>query len=501
MHYDSIVIGAGLSGLTCAAYLAKAGKKVAVFERHSRPGGYCVSFVRKGIQFDPGPHWVGNPDKIGGILKDVGACPVGFTPRRCMFRALGPKEGADIVLTKNDDDLIESILKSFPTAKRDSIVKMIKASRTVGRELSSLPQVNPGLQLPLSKLLSTVTIPFKLVNTMRYATVTMEKYLESLFPGEELADLRSALHMLVPMPNMPAVALLMYMRFGLDETSFAVDGGVQAIPDSLADAVIKNGGHIYYSKTVRHIKTKDGRACGVALDDGSEYDSDAVIAAMDSHETYYELLDPALMPEGFKKRLDTTPVSSAAFTVSLVTDLDPSGLAFKDADNFVSAPVPGNELFTTTDPEKIPIRLSFPTALDPGRRTNGSGLHAVQIMTMLPFDYENNWRTGLGFERGDEYRKLKSEYAMTLVRRVEKQLPGLSGHIIAMDVATPITYYRYTLNYKASGMGWADFKPWEQRVPFVKGLYQAGMWAGSGGVDGAMVSGKNAAELVQKDLE
>ncbi len=314
MKYNVIVIGAGLAGLSAAAYLAKAGKKVAVFERHSRPGGYCASFIRKGIQFDPGPHWVGNPDKIGGILADVGARPVGFTPRRCMFRALGPKEGADIILTKNDDDLIESIMKSFPTAKRDSIIRMIKASRTVGREISSLPSANPGLQSPLSKLWMTATIPFKLVNTMRFGTVSMEKYLESLFPGDDLADLRSALHMLVPMPNMPAVALLMYMRCGLDETAFAVDGGVQAIPDSLAEAVIKNGGEVHYSKTVKHIKTRGGGACGVALDDGAEYDSDAVIATVDSRKTYFELLDTALMPEGFKKRLDTTPVSSAAFT-------------------------------------------------------------------------------------------------------------------------------------------------------------------------------------------
>jgi prolycopene isomerase len=327
----------------------------------------------------------------------------------------------------------------------------------------------------------------------------MEKYLESLFPGDDLADLRSALHMLVPMPNMPAVALLLYMRFGLDEKAFGIDGGVQAIPDSLAEAVRKNGGEIHYSSTVKRITTKDGRACGIVLDDGIEYGSDVVIAAMDSHELFYEMLDPALMPGGFKKRLDTTPVSSAAFTISLVTDLDPSGLQFMDADNFVSASLPANELFTTADPEKIPIRLTFPTALDPGRRTNGSGLHAMHIMTMLPFEYEGRWRTGPGFERGEEYRKLKNEYAMKLVRRVEKQMPGLSGHIVAMDVATPITYYRYTLNYKASGMGWADFKPWDQRVPFVKGLYLAGMWTGSGGVDGAMVSGKYAAELVQKD--
>jgi phytoene dehydrogenase-like protein len=311
-----------------------------------------------------------------------------------------------------------------------------------------------------------------------------------------MADVRAAIHLLVPMPNMPATALLMFMRFGLDERAFSVNGGVQVIPDALAGALLKSGGEIVFSKAVTRIKVQDKRACGVVLDDDTEYDSAVVIAAMDARETFYELIDPALVPDGFKKRLDNTAVSGPAFNVSVVTDLDPSGLAIRDADAFVSAALPAGELFTTTDPEKIPIRLTFPTELDPERRVGGSKLHAVQIMTMVPFDYENNWRTGPGMERGEEYRKLKNDYAMKLVRRVEKCLPGLSEHIVAMDVATPITYYRYTLNYRASGMGWADFKPWDQKVPFMSGLYQAGMWAGGGGVDGAMVSGRNVAELI-----
>ena len=54
--YDTIVIGGGIAGLSSAAYLAKAGKKVAVFEQHKKPGGYYTSFTRKGVIFDISAH-------------------------------------------------------------------------------------------------------------------------------------------------------------------------------------------------------------------------------------------------------------------------------------------------------------------------------------------------------------------------------------------------------------------------------------------------------------
>ncbi len=51
-EYDVIIIGAGIGGLTCGCYLAKAGMKVLIVEQHSKVGGCCTSFKRKGFTFD-----------------------------------------------------------------------------------------------------------------------------------------------------------------------------------------------------------------------------------------------------------------------------------------------------------------------------------------------------------------------------------------------------------------------------------------------------------------
>lgn len=58
-NFDAIVIGSGVGGLTTAAILSRAGKKVLVLEQHDQCGGCCHSFYEKGFEFDTGIHYIG----------------------------------------------------------------------------------------------------------------------------------------------------------------------------------------------------------------------------------------------------------------------------------------------------------------------------------------------------------------------------------------------------------------------------------------------------------
>lgn len=57
-----IVIGSGFSGLSAACFLAAAGKKVTVLERHPIPGGRARQYQAAGFTFDMGPSWYWMPD-------------------------------------------------------------------------------------------------------------------------------------------------------------------------------------------------------------------------------------------------------------------------------------------------------------------------------------------------------------------------------------------------------------------------------------------------------
>ncbi len=68
--YDVVIIGAGIGGLVCGCYLARAGMKVLIIEQHDKPGGYCSSFKRRGFLFDAAAHSFGSY-REGGNFRNI----------------------------------------------------------------------------------------------------------------------------------------------------------------------------------------------------------------------------------------------------------------------------------------------------------------------------------------------------------------------------------------------------------------------------------------------
>lgn len=67
------IIGSGISGLSAAAYAAKSGNEVHVFEQHDQPGGRARQFTTEdGYTFDMGPSWYWMPDIIDHFFQDFG---------------------------------------------------------------------------------------------------------------------------------------------------------------------------------------------------------------------------------------------------------------------------------------------------------------------------------------------------------------------------------------------------------------------------------------------
>ncbi len=495
--YDIIVIGGGIAGLSSAAYLAKAGKKVAVFEQHIKPGGYYTSFTRKGVIFDISAHWTAFPQRINEMLKEFNVQPLEFAFHEPVGHYMGPNEGSDIILTKNQEKFENSILKTYPEVKKESLNKLVEESLEIERELSQAPSQSPELMFIFSKILMGIQIPFKLRKILKYSKMPAEKFLELLFPGDELKGLRVALFSIAPIKDISAIGMLAFIGFALKGRAHAPVGGSQRIADAFEEAVLKNGGEIFYSSPVKRIKIEEKKVTGVVLKDGSEFECENVVSAMDAKTTFYKLMDPELMPLKFKKKLDTTVVSDTYFIASIVTDIDPSEYGFDGSDVFINSSLDIDEAMTPNDPEKSSFHLNFPKYRSDGADPD---IYGIQIVFPATFDFKNYWKAGQELQRGEEYQEFKKKFASNLVKKLENYIPDLSQHILYLDIATPLTMHRYTHNYHGAAVGWSytDLKQWKQKIPFIKGLYHAGHWVGPSGVPSVIYSGKNAAELIIK---
>jgi phytoene dehydrogenase-like protein len=493
--FDVIVIGGGIAGLSAAAHLARTGQAVVLLEQYDKPGGYYTSFVREGIIFDITAHWTVAHEQVNAMLAGLGASPLEFVHHPKIGQYFGPGASDPIRLVNDREQFEASILNTYPSAKKESIDRLVEISLKAEEEIRSVDPKSPELTALPEKALTIAQLPIRLRTVLKYSRVRSEDFLKSLFPGEDLGGLRAALYMLAPIKDFSAIGMLLYIAFALRGSAYMPKGGAFKAAEAFVGAATRAGVDIRYREKARSIRVEAGRVRGVTLENGENLEASAVVSAADIRQTFFEMLDPSLVPAAFRNRLESTPVSGTFVILSIVTDLNPDDYGFNHTDAFYTDTPDINAGLTPDDPEHSMISIQFPEFRE---EAVGRSLFGLQLVAPATFEYRDHWRTGPGYSAIDEYRTLKEDFAGRLVARAEKYMPGLSKHIIFMDIATPITMHRYTLNDLGAPVGWSytSMQQWKQKVPFIEGLYLAGHWVGPSGIYNVAKSGANAAELI-----
>jgi phytoene dehydrogenase-like protein len=275
----------------------------------------------------------------------------------------------------------------------------------------------------------------------------------------------------------------------LNSCGYPVGGAVPFVR-SIEDRLIELGGQILYKTRISKILVKDGQAVGVRTANGDEDLAQTVLSAADGWTTIFDWLDGRYVNDKIRQNYERLPITSTGLLVSM-------GVCREFPETITSA---AGFIYWLDEPVMIggreftslrPMIYNFdPTLAPPGK---------TLIRVLLPTDYE--YWSALG-RTSERYKAEKEAAARTVISLLDRRYPGLSAQVEMWDVATPLTFERYTGNRKGSFIGWdltpqTFMMPMSKTLPGLRNFYLAGHWvAPGGGVPVAALSGRNVIQLI-----
>lgn len=462
--YDAVIIGAGIGGLVCGCYLAKAGMKVLIAEQHYKPGGYCTSFKRGRFTFDAAAHSIGGYEygNTGKILKEL------KIDKKIKITRIDP---SDVVITPDYqvsfwNDLDRTILE-FQTV-------FPKEGHNIRDFFHHISGAEPNL-------------------LMSMRSKTFKDLLDKYFGDEKLkAILSFPLFGSGGLPHSRLSAFIgtkIFQEFILDG-GYYPEGGIQAFSDSLAETFQELGGELRFSCFVKKIKVRNGSATGIELKNGDLLPAKYVISNCDARQTFFNLLGRDVIDPNLRVKLRKMIPSLSGFILYMATKEDS-----------VNVPHCGSNVWYLFDYDIDKLYNSV--RMSNFNSIKGFVLHAYpdkqRIFAFMnaPFKSKNFW----------EINKVRISSAFLSIIE-SRAIPELSRHLIYSEAATPHTLHRYTLNYKGAAFGWAatpsqladpDFK----KPSFLRNLYLTGHWTTHGlGIPGVVYIGHDvAASILRRKRE
>ena len=482
-EYPTVIIGAGLGGLCCGAYLARQGIPVTVVEQHNIPGGYATSFDRAGgkFTFEVSLHGTSiNNNATARILKDLGVLDriqVAELPE--VYRLKTPV--LDISIPQKDPQVYVSLLaRHFPTEEqgiRDFIYEMIGIS-----EESNKLHRKKGRFFKLF-------FPFQYRKTWNVRNKTLADLVNKYIKDPDLQNVLVSLWSYYGLPPSKLSGFYYATATGdyLKNGSYYIKERSQDLSNALADVIEEHGGKIIYETAVEEILVKDRIVEGVVVSGGNVLPAKAVVSNASVFAVFEKMLPREAVPADYLRQLKNYRPSLSSFAVWLGLNKE-IGREIKAYSTHVSSGRGAEADYQSClkgEIEKGPFTVTiYDNAFEGYSSPGTSTLMVLFLCAYEPWrKFEEDYRAG----RKAAYYKEKQKWTDILLGRAEKMVvPRLSSMIEVKEAATPLTNWRFTRNTNGAiygfeqSLGNAFMKRIDNVTP-VKGLYLASAWGNPGG--------------------
>lgn len=450
MKYDTIIIGAGMSGLAAGVRLAYYDKKVCILERHTTIGGLNSFYRLRNRNYDVGLHAVTNYAPHG-----TKSGPLAKLLKQLRLRwddfDLSPQCGSTVVFPGhqlrfcNDHaEFVAGVCSEFPR-EADGFLRLVQYVEAFN-ELDLSQQAISGRQVVGEFLSDSVLIDMLFCPLMFYGSAIPDDMDFSQF-------------------------VIMYKSIFVQGFGRPLNG-VRQILKSLTRHYKELGGELKLRHGAQEVLICNGKAVGVRLDDGTEIEAENVLSSAGVVETY------RLCGQQFP---DSQPQSGQLSFNEVIFVLNrlPADLGHRETIVFYN----DAETFTYAPPED-PIDLR-------------SGI----ICSPNNFQYSDDQQLNEGYLRitalanpdywmhlsDEEYYPAKQHWCDAMAAAAVKHIPDFRSHVIDTDVFTPRTIKRFTGHDNGAVYG-APVKVLNGTTP-IDNLFLCGTDQGFLGIIGSMLSG------------
>jgi len=435
----ALVIGSGFGGLAAAVRLGARGYRVTVLEALDQPGGRARVFRQDGFTFDAGPTIVTAPflfEELWALCGRRLADDVTLRPVDPFYR-IRYDDGSHLDCFGGSEAMAAEVARLSP---RD--VAGYKRFLDASAELYRV-----GFEALAHK-------PFGRVGDMvralpQLARLRCDRSVYGLadrcFRDPRL-KMAFSLHPLLVGGN-PFATTAVYGLIACLERRHGVHfamGGTGALVRGLVDLIEGQGGEVRCSAPVAAIRTRNGRAVGVTLEDGTRLDADVVVSNADPAWTYRHLL-----PDVTRRRWTDRRLERARYSMSLFVWYFGTRRRYPDVPHHMMVLGPRyRELLTDIFrrhklAEDFSLYLHRPTATDPALAP--PGCDAFYVLAPVPH-----------LDAGVDWRREAEPFRRAVERRLsDTVLPGLADEVVTSRLLTPLNFRDELRSFKGAAFGMA----------------------------------------------